>query len=193
MHHPIKFVTFIKSLFPISDSDLQATLPYFKSKTLKKGDFFVEAGETCIHAAYIVSGAIRTFYINEKGEDITYCFCSENNFTSSFKSFIGQLPSDLSMQAIEETELLVIEYNELQTLYSNYPAWQAIGRICVEKEFLVMEQYASSLNGFSAKEKYARLLKDQPSVIQKAPVQHIASYLGISRETLSRIRSQVDQ
>lgn len=193
MHNTTNFVVFIKSLYPISDADLEATLSYFKPIVLKKGDFFVKEGEVCGKAAYINTGMLRTFYINEKGEDITYCFCTENNFTSSFKSFISQQPSKLSIQALEDTELLEIEYDRLQYLYANYSAWQAIGRICVEKEFLVMEQYASCLNSFTAKEKYMQLLNDQPSIVQKAPVQHIASYLGVSRETLSRIRNQVTQ
>ena len=79
----------------------------------------------------------------------------------------------------------------MQQLYNKYSAWQNIGRILVEKEYMVMEQYASVLNNQSAKEKYLRLLNEQPAIIQKASVQHIASYLGVTRETLSRIRKQL--
>jgi CRP-like cAMP-binding protein len=185
------FKSFIKTIVSISDEDFEMSTKQFKKITLNKGDFFIKSGSICTSAAYINKGILRTFCNNEKGEDITYCFCTENNLTTSFKSFISQAESTLSIQAIEKTELFVIEYEELQQLYSNFPVWQNIGRILVEKEYLVMEKYASTLNSETAKQKYLRLLAEQPSIIQKASIQHIASYLGITRETLSRIRKQL--
>lgn len=185
------FFTYLNTLTPITKPDYEASLLSFKELKLQKGDYFVKAGQVCNQVAFISSGILRTFYNNEKAEDITYCFCVENNFTTSFKSFTTQTVSSLSIQAIEDTELLVINHTDLQTLYSKIPVWQTIGRILVEKEYVVVENHALSLNSETAKEKYLRLLKEQPAVIQKAPVQHIASYLGISRETLSRIRNQV--
>ena len=92
---------------------------------------------------------------------------------------------------MEETELLIINYEDLQKLYSISLAWQNIGRAFAEKEYIIIEQYASSLNSESAKVKYLRLLKEQPQIIQKAPIQYIASYLGITTRTLSRIRKEI--
>jgi CRP-like cAMP-binding protein len=181
----------LDTLTQISDKDFEESILSFKEVRLNKGDYFVKTGDICKQAAYINKGILRTFYINEKGEDITYCFCTETNLTSSFKSFVSQTESTLSIQAIEPTELFVIEYTDLQQLYSKFSAWQNIGRILVEKEYMVMEQYASVLNNQSAKEKYLRLLNEQPAIIQKASIQHIASYLGVTRETLSRIRKQL--
>lgn len=181
----------LKSITPISEHDLEESLASFQPQALKKGDFFVKSGDMCAKAAFLNSGIIRTYYVNEKGDDVTYCFCDTHRFTTSFKSFISRNPSALSMQALEDCELMTITYDALQGLYNQYPAWQAIGRILVEREFVVMEQYASSLSTETAKEKYLRLMKEQPAIIQRAPVQYIASYLGISRETLSRIRNQV--
>jgi CRP-like cAMP-binding protein len=185
------FQVFINQVVSLSDEELSETMTYFKRMTLQKGDFFLKSGSTCMHAAFIGSGILRTYYMNEKGEDTTYCFCIENNLTTSFKSFISQTESALSVQALEKTELLVISYDDLQKLYDTIPAWQQIGRILVEKEYLVMEKYASTLNRETAKEKYLRLMTEQPAIIKKAEIQHIASYLGVSRETLSRIRKQI--
>jgi CRP-like cAMP-binding protein len=186
-----QFKLYLNTVASISDKDFEASIYAFNEISLKKGEFFARPGLVCKYAAYIVSGMLRTFQINEKGEDISYCFCTENNFTTSFKSFISQTESTLSIQALENTKLLVIEYNELQKLYEKFPVWQNIGRVLVEKEYLVMEKYASILNNETAKEKYLRLMTEQPAIIKKAEIQHIASYLGISRETLSRIRNQV--
>ena len=134
---------------------------------------------------------MRAFYINDNGEETTSCFCTENNLTTSYKSFILQQPSRLFLQAIEETDLLVISYDNLQQLYRKSAVWQTVGRAVAEREYIVMEQYASVLNTESAREKYLRLLSEQPAVLQKANVEDIASYLGVTRRTLSRIRKEI--
>jgi CRP-like cAMP-binding protein len=153
--------------------------------------FFVEQGKVCKHIAFVNKGLLRTFYLNDKAEIVTSCFCSENKFATSYRSLILQIPSTISIQALEETELLVIEYKDLQELYASSVAWQNVGRKITEREYFVMEQYASILNNETAKEKYLRLLAEQPEIIQKSPVQFIASYLGITTRTLSRIRKEI--
>jgi CRP-like cAMP-binding protein len=187
-----KFRLFLKQVAPISDKELEETLPYFKETKLKKGDIFVSQGKVCKKIGFINSGMIRIFYLNHKAEETTYGFCNENCITTSFKSFITQTPSDLILQAVEDTVLLTIDYQNLQKLYEKYPIWQNIGRIITQSEFLNMEQYASILNNEGAKEKYLRLLREQPSIIQKAKIEDIASYLGITRRTLSRIRKEIN-
>jgi CRP-like cAMP-binding protein len=147
----------------------------------------------CKQIAFIVKGTLRTYYINDKAEETTSCFCTENSLTTSYKSFILQQPSALSIQALEDTELLVIDYEHLQELYSKSIVWQNIGRAVAEREYIVMEQYASILNNETAKEKYLRLLKEQPNVLQKASIEDIASYLGVTRRTLTRIRKEVSK
>lgn len=166
---------------------------FFSTQNLNKGAFFVKQDKVCRHIGFIVKGTLRTSYINNKAEEITSCFCTENNFTTSYKSFILQQPSNLSIQAIEDTELMIIDYDSLQKLYNSSPMWQNIGRTVAEQEYIVMEKYASILNNETAKEKYLRLLQEQPIVIQKASVEDIASYLGITRRTLSRIRQEISK
>lgn len=187
------FKKHIQQLVPIFDKEFEETMIFFKEQTLKKGDFFVQEGKVCRQIAFINKGILRTYYLNEKGEETTSCFCTENNFTTSYKSFILQNASILSIQAMEETELLIIDYIDLQKLYGISPIWQNVGRVFAEKEYIVMEQYASSLNIETAKEKYLRLFKEQPQIIQKAPVSYIASYLGITTRTLSRIRKAIKE
>ncbi len=188
-----KFKSFIKNIVAITDDEFEESLLKFKKLTLKKGEFFIEQGKTSKQIAFINSGILRTYYINDKGEEITSCFCIENNFASSYKSFILQTPSNVAMVALEKTELLVISFQDIQQLYDISTNWQKIGRLVAEKEFIVMEQYASVLNNETAKEKYLRLLKEQPEILQKSPINFIASYLGITRRTLSRIRKEISE
>ena len=185
------FKKFIRQITPISDTEFEQSVVFFNEQTLQKGDFFVKQGKICQHIAFINKGSLRTYYYNDKAVEITSCFCTEISLTTSYKSFLLQQPSNLSIQALEETELLVIDYENLQKLYRNSNVWQKIGRNFAEKEYIVMEQYAAVLNNETAKEKYLRLLKEQPQIIQKVASNYIASYLGITTRTLSRIRREI--
>jgi CRP-like cAMP-binding protein len=188
-----KFKHFLQAISPITDNEFVDTISYFTELNLKKDDFFVKQDRVCKHIAFILKGTLRTFYLNDKAEAITSCFCTENNLTTSYKSFILQKPSNLIVQAIEDSLLLVIDYENLQKLYKESIVWQSIGRAVAEREYIVMEQYASILNNETAKEKYLRLLEEQPNVLQKANIEDIASYLGVTRRTLSRIRQEISK
>lgn len=182
---------FLQTLTPISNKEFEDSKSNFSIVHLKKGDFFVRQGKICKQMAFINRGSLRTFYLNDKVEEITACFRTEKSLVSSYKSFILQEPSLLSIIALEETELIVIDYDKLQKLYSTSLAWQNIGRLAAEIEYINMEQYASVLNNESAKEKYLRLLNEQGEILHKANVEHIATYLGVTRRTLSRIRQEI--
>jgi CRP-like cAMP-binding protein len=188
-----KFKHFLQSFAPITDNEFQKATTFFTSQPLKKGDYFVKQNTVCRHIGFILKGTLRTFYTNNKAEETTSCFCSENDFTTSYTSFVSQQPSTLSIKALENSELLVIDYNNLQKLYASSATWQNIGRVIAEREYIMMEKYAAVLNNETAKEKYLRLLQEQPTVIQKASIEDIASYLGVTRRTLSRIRKEISQ
>lgn len=188
-----KLKILLQSLTSFSDEEFEDARVHFSTLQLEKGDFFVKLGNVSRQIAFINQGSVRTFYITDKGEEITACFRSENSFVSSYTSFILQKPSELSLEALEKSELIVIDYDKLQNLYNSSLTWQSIGRRLAEYEYIHMEQYASVLNNESAKEKYLRLLKEQPEVIQKTKVEHIATYLGVSRRTLSRIRQEISK
>lgn len=175
----------------MSDDEFDQSFRLFKRTQIKKGGYFVEAGKVCHQVGFIGKGILRTYVTKDNGLEATICFCSENQFTTSFKSLITQSPSQFSIQSIEESELLTLEYRHLQYLYNNTKVWSTIGRILAEGEYLNMQSHALALNQETAKDKYLRLLTEQPLVAQRAPVQQIASYLGVTRETLSRIRNQV--
>jgi CRP-like cAMP-binding protein len=186
-----KLKQFLRQIVPISDEEFGKAIPYFEIKNLKKGEYFVHQNKICRQIAFINKGSLKTYYINHKSDEVTSCFCGEHCFVTSYKSFIKQVPSELAIQAMEDVELLVISREGLYKLYDISSIWQTIGRILAENEYLVMEKYASVLNNESAKEKYLRLMEEQPDILQKASVEDIASYLGVTRRTLSRIRKEI--
>jgi CRP-like cAMP-binding protein len=181
----------LNSITLISDDEFDQSIRLFKPVRIYSGEYFVKVGQVCDQIAFIGKGILRTFNVNENGDESTICFCSENRFTTAFRSFITTTQSTLAIQAVEDCELLALKKNDLEHLYASTEAWPKIGRLLAEKEYLNMESYALTLNRETAKEKYDRLLREQPSVVQRVPVQQIASYLGVTRETLSRIRNQV--
>ena len=164
---------------------------HFQELRLAKGQFFVRQGAVCQQAAFVAKGLLRSFYPHEDGTETTTCFCAANTFSTAYRSFARQLSSEISIQAVEDSQLLVISHQALHELGTHSPEWLRLGAALVEKECLTLERYAAVLNRETATEKYQRLLREQPYVLQRVPVQQVASYLGISRETLSRVRRQV--
>jgi CRP-like cAMP-binding protein len=130
-------------------------------------------------------------FVNEDGEEITNCICSENELATSTESFITQTPSSISIQALEDVVLLTISYTRLQELYGQSSFWQKVGRILAEKEFISTQHTLWRNYPIPATEKYLILLKENPGIINRIPLHYIASYLNIKPETLSRIRKKI--
>lgn len=191
MESPFLFKSYIKNIVPLTDQQWEDAAIYFKPQTIKKGNIFVKSGQPCQEVAFLASGTVRTFYINQKGEEITSCFCTAPCFITSYRSFITQEPSGLTLVTTEDCDMLVISHSDIQKLYKIAPQWQVVGRVLAEKEYITMENYAAVLNNDTAKEKYIRLQKEQPDVIAKAPLEQIASYLGVTRRQLTRIRKEL--
>ena len=184
------FKTYLTKLVSINKMNFELVLDYIQIKNIKKGDYFIKANNICSHVAYIHQGIFRIYYL-KNGNEVNTCFCIENSMMSSFESFIKRSSSQEYIQALEDAVIVTISYEGLMKLYEISKAWQQIGRLLTEKECLRLSNRAASLSFETALEKYQNLLKSQPQIIQRVSVQDIASYLGVSRETLSRIRSKI--
>ena len=185
------FKQFLLNIHPFSDQEFDDGIELFQNVLLQKGDYFVKQGEVCNRIGFIQYGTLRIFSTDQAGDEVTTCFCTEHKMTTSSKSFIHQKASSFAIQALEDTSLLTITYKNLETLYQHNATWSSIGRKLTEREYLVMEDYAVMLNSESAKEKYKTLIQNSPRIVQTAKVQHLASYLGVTRRTLTRIREEI--
>jgi len=184
------FRNYLKNITAFNADEFELALPYFSIRELKKGEHFVEENKTCSHFAFMVSGLVRAYY-NADGEDATVCLCGTNTFATSTVSFITQTPSNTSTQALDEVVLLTISYQDLQYLYTVSTFWQKVGRIIAEKELMFMQKNEWRNSKLPAIEKYQLLLKENPGIVNRIPLQFIASYLGIQPETLSRLRKKL--
>jgi CRP-like cAMP-binding protein len=185
------FKKYLTNLIPMDDDVFNLSLNYLKIKKLKKNEYFVKEGFICNEIGFVNEGLFRIFYLKD-GIEINTCFCKENSITSSFESFVKQIPSVENIQALEDSEILTLSYVNLLKLYELNPKWQMLSRLMTERECLRLTDRLTSMSFETAKERYTNLIKTQPFIVKRVSIQYIASYLGISRETLSRIRSHIE-
>jgi len=179
------------SQFPHYSSDkFEQLSSHISVKELDVGDYFLEHGQTCKELAFIKKGLVRIYYLHD-GKEITKCFCREQNITCSYSSLITQTPSEHSIQAIEPTKLYILSYSALQELYAKDIFWQQIGRIAGEREFIIEESHNRSMRDLSALNRYKHIMNNESHLLQRVPLNHLASYLQVTPETLSRIRSKI--
>jgi CRP-like cAMP-binding protein len=154
----------------------------------KKGKVLVRQGHICDRFFFVLKGAARTYH--RKGEkEFTHGFQIDRFDAVSLFSFITEQPSQESIELIEDSSLIAISRDNLHRLYKTYPRSNMIGRLGVEEAFVELEKRTRSLQQLSAKERYEELIAKRPLLLQRVPLKHIASYLGITQETLSRIRA----
>lgn len=140
---------------------------------------------------FIVEGLARVYYLKDGKEITTYLSCDEG-FIASYSSFINQNSSFENIQCIENCEVLSITYEKMQYLYSEISNWERVGRILAEQNYLCMADRVLKLQMIPAKEKYLTFLESAPAkIIQRTPLIYIASFLGITPESLSRIRQSI--
>jgi CRP/FNR family transcriptional regulator, anaerobic regulatory protein len=158
-------------------------------KNLKKGTLLLKEGDICQHLYYLSEGFARGFFY-QNGKDITAWFAFENDIATPLYSFVSKKPSYESIEILEDSVLYTISYENLQYLYHQYPESNFIGRIITEKYYVELMARTMAFQFQSATERYIQLLNHQPQLLQRASLGQIASYLGISQETLSRIRTK---
>lgn len=159
-------------------------------KTFTKGETVINCNERCDCIYFIDKGLVRGYYYDE-GKEVTHWFAQEQEFATSFYSFITSKPALEYVQALEETEVIEIPYTALQHLYNTFLETERLGRIITENYYIKLEERILNLQFKTAKERYQKLVNSKPSLIQRVSLGQIASYLGITQETLSRIRSEM--
>ncbi len=177
----------LKSVAPFTNDELEESLKLFRFDIIKKNSFISKEGLLCDRLAFIRTGLMRSFY-NIKGKDTTTYFLGPGSIAVAMSSFIEMKPAFENIQAIEDSEVLFLSKENLELLYHKSWKWQQTGRTIIEKYYVIMEKRSITLQTQSAKERYDMLMQEHPGLLLKVPLHYVASYLGISPETLSRIR-----
>lgn len=165
---------------------------FLTHKTYKKNEIIKETYQREKYLNIIIKGSAGIFLWKENS---TVCLdlCFENEFFGDYMSFLTQKPTELYTQAIERTELLSISYSDLNELYMSSDIGLNIGRVASESLFIHKQTQQIDLLMLTAEERYVKLLERQPEIVQRTPQKHIASYLGITPESFSRIRKKISR
>jgi CRP-like cAMP-binding protein len=172
----------------VPQEELERVAPHVREIRLDKNEHWLRPGQTCRHLAFIQSGLLRS-YFNGKGEEHTNCIRFAGDVMTAYTSFITGHASLEGLQALTPCTLEVLPKDIMETHYRTSRAWQELGRMFAELAYIELEERVQSFQLLTAAERYAQLMDKHPQLILEIPLQHIASYLGISRETLSRIRT----
>lgn len=175
-----------------SEAELESflTIAQPSLKTYKRKELIQREGQISTYLYFIKSGCIRYYFLKD-GEERTGQFFFENGWYTDLGSFLTQQPSEENVQALEPTELLLISKQSLYQIYEQVPIFERFGRVLLEQSFVGARLKNKRLANLSPEEHYKTLIKERPKVMQRVSLQHIASYLGIKPESLSRIRKRM--
>lgn len=180
---------YIHSLMPFSDASWEVLLPALTPMTFGKGDYLLQEGKTC-NALYFVSrGYCRAFY-NKEGQEINTDFFFEQQIATNISSFATGTPSAFAIQACEALEAVRFDKLLLRAASAQDLQIEALGRQCLRQIAIRQEQHSAMYKLMTALERYEYLEQSDPELLQRVSLTQLASYLGVARETLSRIRSR---
>ncbi len=182
---------YLEQFHVLTTEEINALLGAMLPRTLKKGEYFIHAGEICQEVAFVNSGTLRSFFISPEGEEHTYCITFPQTFMTAYSSFITAQPTAENIQAITHTELLVLPKKDIDRLTPTSPGFMHLQKVIAEYQYLELEQRIFQLQQEKAHQRYLNLLKEHPEYIQQIPLQYLASYLGITQRHLSRIRREL--
>ncbi len=163
----------------------------FTARMIKKGDFLLLPGSMNHELVFVSRGLLRFFYNSGDGSESNKAFIAENSFAGPLAASTLSLPVIYGIQALEDTELLVANYEEFTTLFDIHPVYDRIGRKLAEQLLIHKEIRARSLLIKNATDRYLEFVERFPNLLQRIPQYHIASYLGITEVSLSRLRKQL--
>jgi CRP-like cAMP-binding protein len=175
----------------VSDEEFQFVKKAFSIKKLKKKQFFLHEGSVCRHMAFIAKGAMRQYTIDDKGIEHIALFGIEEWWMSDRESFVSLTPSRYNIEALEDCDLLVATNEDLINLKDHSPLFVKLGGILDEKSYIASQKRIDVTISYTAEEKVIYLMENHPQFLHRFPQNMLASYLGITPETLSRVRKQL--
>ena len=177
----------------LSTADFEIMKGYFIRKNLRKKQYFLEEKEVCKYFAFILKGAMRQYYIDEKGTEHIVNLFIEDWWAGDRESYVMLSPTIYNIDAWEDTEVLLITYENSLKLAHQFPAFNELLRNLDERNNIATQKRITSYISCTAEKRYTDFISHHPDFIKRFPQHIIASYLGITKETLSRIRNQLAQ
>jgi len=185
------FLDYIKTYINLTVEEEKLLLSKIVFRRYLKNQFIVQQGDICKTANFILSGCTKTFYMDLEGQEHIVMFSIENWWASDLGSFITQSPADFNVQCIENSELIQFTHESLEYLYKEIPKLERLFRKIVERAFVASQKRIIRNFSLEAKDRYKVFKTTYPKIDLRVPQYMIASYLGITKEFLSKIKSQL--
>lgn len=183
---------YLDQIATISKSDWDFFMSKLERRVIPKKTVFLKLNAIENHISFIESGVVRLYIPKENPEkEITFGFSFEDEFISAYDSFLTQQPSVYQVQALTETTILSISYNDLQDVYKTTQIGNLIGRLTAERLFLIKSKREQNLLNLTAEERYIKLFKERPELFKLVPLKYVSSYIGVTAQALSRIRKRL--
>ena len=172
----------------------QEEINYFNSilipKTIKKKENLLEKGQLCNFEAYIIKGCFKTYFLDQNNNQVILSFPAEDWWVGDMVSFHQFLPTKLYIEAIENSEILIINASQKEELYQKYPKFERVFRLKIHRHLIALQERLYFNHTLSAQERYDIFSSKYKSLLQRIPQHLIANYIGIAPESLSRLRKQ---
>ena len=174
----------------LDEAERNALKTLSRVRRLKKRGFLLQEGEVCKSYAFVVEGCLRMYELDAKGVEHNLQFAQENEWIVDIGSFHAEKPSSLFIEALEPSTVICIEHGDLLHLYTAHPKFDRNFRVIIEDQFVELQQRMLRRNASNAEQRYAHFVELHPALAARVPNVHIASYLGVTPEFLSRLRAK---
>jgi CRP/FNR family transcriptional regulator len=175
----------------LTEDELSQYASKFTFQELHKKDFFLQSGKIQKAIGFVANGLVRSFFVDNNGNEITVGFYSEGDYATHYPAFITQQPSKYSIQCLEPTTMVCISYQDLQWIYEKLSNFEKYGRLVAEE---ILKRQQARIESFifqTAEERYLDFIKHHSDLFMRISVSHLCSFLGIERQSLTRIRQKL--
>ena len=182
------FLEYLNAIVPLSDPCRAAIDNITIKQQVVKNTTLLVNGDVCREFHFIENGIARAFYYKD-GKDVTAWFAAENQIISAIDSLFIGTPSMYNIEVLEDATIWSLQYGKIEPVFQAFPEVERLGRILVTNNYLLLDERMKSFVFSTAEQKYEALLKFIPGILNRVKLGHVASYIGVTQETLSRIRS----
>jgi CRP-like cAMP-binding protein len=190
MNNLTQFKSWLKNVSFLTETDCNLFEPFLQTRQIKNKDIILREGQVCKELGFINNGAFRMYYLSD-GKEINTHFSFENEFVVNYDSFLQEAPSRYFIQALEDAEIVTFNLPTLQSAYNQSQNWERFGRIMAEYSYKLTTKRVEGFMFMDAEQRYLQMIEEAPHFLERVPLYHLASYLGVERESLSRLRKKI--